>query len=235
MMKNKTTNKPWTIGNASDREYWDEKYENAMAFTKTRDNLNSILIEVAAQHPLINGYEPNVEFKERLNRGFELFKQYNQMGYNVNIYVPGSKHVLNGVADSISLSQSGTAFLNKLGISTKYLHGDDLNIKYKGNQGVYSSADECFVASSYYKEGNFGKLISVASPVQVMRKFLFYIEFGVFPFIYSVPVEDMYHNLIGEIFEAIPYVLFIDHNLQSKSSIHANELRRQRNPDQTNY
>ena len=108
-------------------------------------------------------------------------------GIKVEIYVPGSTHVFKGHADKISLSKAGINFLSQLGIPLEALHGDDLNIKYKGMDGVYNSADECFVAASYFKDNNFGRLYSVLSPVQLFRKTFHYMEYGVLPQNYNAP------------------------------------------------
>jgi hypothetical protein len=220
----------WAIGTSQDREYWERKYDAAKQFMQVRRSIPAVLIEVAAQHPLRNGEIPNEEFRQRLLLGKQLYEQEISAGKRVEIYVPGSRHVYEGVADRISLSEAGTQFLLQQGIPNDRVHGDDLNTLYKGNKGVYNSADECFVAASYFKAEEFGRLYSVSSPVQMFRKVLHYIEFGVVPLAYTSPTQDTFHNYIGEIFEAIPYVLFVDPHMQGEDSVRASELRNLRMP-----
>src|SRR5262249_39800186 len=141
----------------------------------------------------------------------------------VEIYVPGSIHMFEGRPDKVSLSKAGSEFLGQQGLPLHLIRGDDLNERYKGEDGVYNSADECFVAASYFKDGRFGHLYSVLSPAQVFRKTLHYLEFGVLPLNYTAPSLETFHNYIGEIFEAIPYVLFVDHSLQESDSIRSKE------------
>lgn len=220
----------WAIGTDQDREYWERKYEIARRFMESRRSIPASLIEVAAQHPLVEGEIPNEEFTKRLLLGKRLYEEERGAGKRVEIYLPGSRHVHEGVEDMISLSEAGRRFLLKQGVPGDVIRGDDLNSKYKGEKGVYNSADECFVASSYYKSRNFGALLSVLAPAQVFRKTLLYIEFGVIPLNYTAPTLDTFHSYIGEIFDAIPYVLFVDHDMQGEDSIRANELRNLRAP-----
>lgn len=220
----------WMIGSRQDREYWEEKYSQAISFMESRFHIPAILIEVAAQHPLIDGLYPNEEFKKRLSLAKEIYEQETKAGNRIEIYVPGSIHMFEGKSDKVSLSEAGEQFLIDQGIPSTSIHGEDLNKKYKRNEGVYNSADECFVTASYFKDENFGQLYSIHSPVQVFRKTLHYLEFGVLPMNFTAPSPKMFHNYIGEIFEAVPYVLFEDHNLQGRNSIRSKELRKQRKP-----
>ncbi len=229
--KGDNTTRPWAIGSNKEREYWEKKYAEAISFMEERSSNQTILIEVASQHPLIEGKYPNEEFSKRLLLAANLFSQETETGSKVEIYVPGSVHIFDGHKDKISLSEAGNEFLIQLGISPNLIRGDDLNQKYKGDDGVYNSADECFVAANYFKDMNFGKLYSVVSPVQIFRKTLHYMEFGVLPMNFTAPTRLMYHNYISEIFEAIPYVLFVDHDLQGINSIRAKELRKIRKPN----
>ena len=52
---------------------------------------NKVLIEVAAQHPLING-KPGEEFEHRLKKGIQIYNAEKEKGNNPIIYVPGSLH-----------------------------------------------------------------------------------------------------------------------------------------------
>lgn len=217
---------------AEQKQYWLKKYAEAKDFmlSRTVKENAKVLIEIAAQHPLKDGDKPDKEFQARLDKGIELFNQERRKGNFVEIYVPGSRHMYNGIADKISLASAGKIYLLNHGIDEKLIHADDLNEKYKGNEGVYNSADECFVSSSYFKDGNFNKLISVLSPVQIMRKSLLYIEFGVIPLSYSVPLDETYHNYIVEATFQIPYVLYEDHSWQGKDSVLGQKTRQERIP-----
>jgi hypothetical protein len=207
---------------------WRAKYLAARTAMSERAGNSSVLIEVAAQHPLRNGLYPNDEFSARLDRGRELFEIY-KTGGDVEIYVPGSRHVFEGHTDQVSLSDAGRCYLIEQGVPASAIHGEDLNVKYKGEEGVYGSADECFVAASYYRDSGFGGLASVCSPAQMLRKTLHYIEFGVVPLNFTVPVVDEFHDYLDELFEKIPRVLFGDSRLQGDSA-DAKKLRDERKP-----
>jgi hypothetical protein len=220
----------WPEDATDARHYWASQFAAARSFMQSRRNERSVLIEIAAQHPLINGDQPGREFTARLDRGIELFRIFRQLNSRVEIYVPGSRHVHEGTPDTVSLSYAGLTYLQATGIPSVALHGDDLNLTYKGDAGVYNSADECFVASSYFKDGGFGRLVSVVSPAQLMRKTLHYAAFGVLPLTYTAPTEEMFHDYVDELFEKIPYVLLVDHDLQSPDSMVANAMRADRKP-----
>ena len=212
------------------REDWEEKLRRSKLLMQERGGINKILIEVAAQHPLVDGRYPNEEFKNRLLLGKKLYHLNKKSEAVIEIYVPGSRHKHQGIADKISLSQAGRDFLIENGVPAEIIHGDDLNTRYKGELGVYDSADECFVAASYFRNEGFGQLLSVVSPVQLTRKALHYIWFGVMPLLYSAPAEKSYHNWVGEVFELIPYVLGVDPSLQGPASSLANQYRQERIP-----
>lgn len=218
-----------------DYKLWLEKFNKAKAFMNERNNKSStkrILIEVAAQHPLVDGLKPNEEFESRLRYGIELYKKETLNGNHVEFYVPGSLHQYNGVADKIELCEAGQNYLVSQGIPVSAIHGKDLNIKYKGDDGVYNSADECFVASKYFTNNDFNYLFSVVSPAQMYRKTLFYIEFGVLPLNFSAPTLNSFHNYIDEMFLHIPNVLFDDHSWQEMyEGGQALETRKNRNPN----
>jgi len=209
---------------------WEEKLEVAKNFMKSRKNKKKVLIEIAAQHPLDNGRFPNEEFKQRLLLGKSLYQNEKKKGKCVEIYVPGSRHMHKNIVDEISLSQAGVNFLLKKGLAKKNINGENLNFKYKGKEGVYNSADECFVASSYFRDGGFGILYSVLSPVQIFRKALHYIWFGVLPLFYTAPTQDTYHDYIREVYDLIPYVRDFDPDMQSDSSYWGNKWRKERIP-----
>jgi hypothetical protein len=222
----------WSAEITNERRYWEAQFVRARQFMQRRCELDSVLIEIAAQHPLVNGHEPGEEFTARLDLGHELFERFRRDATRVEIYVPGSRHVHEGIADKISLSSAGTMYLLSLGVPAHAIHGDDLNLAYKGVAGVYGSADECFVAASYFKDEDFGRLISVVSPAQLLRKTLHYAAFGVLPLSYTAPTEVMFHDYVEEVFNKIPYVLLKDHDLQSPDSEAANVLRGERKPEQ---
>lgn len=55
---------------------WKKYYEKALAHTNKLlhdSNRAGTLIEVSAQHPLVNGQEPNEEYKARLDKAIELY------------------------------------------------------------------------------------------------------------------------------------------------------------------
>ena len=80
---------------------WQDKLHTAIGNMNDVASNESVLIEVAAQHPLIDGTTPNSEFAARLDESIELL---NKIGSNAHIYVPGSRHSYNGIDDKISLS-----------------------------------------------------------------------------------------------------------------------------------
>ena len=204
---------PFFLEKESAKIYWRNKYNQAQALTKEQRTLsNDILIEVAAQHPLEKDGSPRKEFKMRLDEGYRLYKKYKEEGIDVKIYVPGSVHKYHEKVDVQSLSTSGKKYLISLGMDEKDIYADEMNEKYKGEDGVYNSADECYVSTKLFFDESFGRLISVCSPNQLLRKTLFYIEFGVIPEVHSVPVDDMYHDLMNEVFVNLEYVIYKDHN-----------------------
>ncbi|WP_328958960.1 hypothetical protein [Kitasatospora purpeofusca] len=211
-------------------ERWRDRLLAARTFMRTRRHLPGVLIEVAAQHPLVDGATPGEEFAARLRRGHELFQEYRKAGRPVEVYVPGSRHRHLGVEDKSSLSRAGGDFLEKLGVAPSAVHGDDLNERYKGEAGVYGSADECFVAASYFKDGDFGTLVSVCSPAQMMRKTLHYLQFGVYPLNHTAPTPEGYHDFLDELLVSVPGVLDTDDTLQAPDSDGADRLRADRRP-----
>lgn len=217
------------VSTSPSREEWERRFVAAKEFMSARSHLRRDLIEIAAQHPLIDGEKPNEEFSRRLLLGIDLYHRLRREGREVELYVPGSRHSFEGIADTVSLSEAGRAFLIARGIPAEAIHGDDLNEKFKGDAGVYNSADECFVTASYFIHGEFGGLHTVASPVQLMRKNLHYIWFGVVPLSHTAPTTDAYHNWLFEAFDAVPHVLCVDPSVQdpkSEWSLHSRETRR---------
>lgn len=85
-------------------ENWLNEARDAMAQIQENDGL---LIEVAAQHPLIDGVYPNPEFSARLDATIKRYELERENGETVKIYVSGSCHMQNGVADRIYLSEAG--------------------------------------------------------------------------------------------------------------------------------
>lgn len=212
------------------RTAWEQKFYHAKALMTERRNIRRVLIEVAAQHPLVGGVHPNEEFEARLYRGYELYTQLVESGHEVELYVPGSRHMFHGRADKISLSTAGTTYLVGRGVPAPHVRGDDLNHRYKGDEGVYNSADECFVTAAHFKDSNFGTLVCVLSPGQLHRKMLHYINFGVLPLAYTAPTVNAFHNYIHEALVELPYVLYEDSGLQAPDSVKANQARAQRRP-----
>lgn len=188
-----------------------------------------MLIEVAAQHPLVCGEYPNEEFEKRLLLAIDLYKEEVAKGKSVHIYVPGSIHMDNNTIDKISLSEAGKNYLIKNGVKPEVIYADEMNMKYKGNMGVYNSTDECYVASKLFDEMKFSELHCVCSSAQMMRKMLSYIRFGCVPYMHTVSCDEMYHNYIDEIFRYIP-ILIEDQDALQGNSEEAERLRKLRKP-----
>lgn len=208
---------------------WKELYNKAKENMKLKKGNTGVLIEVAAQHPLINGEKPNEEFEKRLILAIQIFKEKQKKGQDTYIYVPGSLHMDNEISDKISLSEAGKRYLVANGIDENKVYADDMNNKYKGEAGVYNSTDECYVASKIFEELNFGELNCVCSSGQMMRKMLSYIRFGYVPYMHTVSCDTMYHDYIDEIFKYIPILLEDEDALQGKSD-EAERLRKLRKP-----
>lgn len=219
------------FGSAQSRleEYWKRKKETADRYMKEKQARSSgVLIEVASQHPLFEGDKPNAEFTNRLDFAIRLLSSIK--ANKVKIYVPGSRHSFNGKDDKISLSLAGKNYLISKGIDENIILAEEANEKYKGESGVYNSADECYVASEIFKDGDFGTLISVCSPNQVMRKTFNYIEFGVLPLCYGIPSSNMFHDVVSEYFNSLNETVFRDHSWQDETSEAFINSRKERRP-----
>lgn len=187
------------------QKYFVEAKNNTLSIKKKYDK---ILIEIAAQHPLVKGYFPNEEFSKRLLLGYQLYQDLEKENPgNVYFYIPGSLHKYNEKKDKISLAQAGENFLNELGIPRSKIYSDSANAKYTHENGVYNSVDECFVATEIVKNEHFKELHCVCSSGQMMRKVLIYIKLGLVPYMHTVSCDEMYHNYIYEIFNSIPQIL----------------------------
>lgn len=213
-------------------EFWQERKNEALALLASRSHFRSALLEISAQHPLDDGVTPNSEFRARLDMGLRLFHELSSQELTVQIYVPGSRHKHDGVEDVVSLSHAGCAYLQQKGVPTNVIHGEDLNDRYKGEGGVYGSADEAYVASAFFRDGEFGRLVSVMSPAQLMRKTLHYLAFGIYPLSYAVPTVPAFHDYVDEALNSVPHTLFVDHDLQAQGSTEAARLRALRLPIQ---
>jgi hypothetical protein len=192
---------------------WKSYYEKALANTREvlHDNSKAgTLIEVSAQHPLVNGQEPNEEYKARLDKAIELYHLLKKDNTRVKIYTTGSRHTYNGVADIISLSTAGRRYLCEQGISLSDIYGGEVEHKYMQESGIYCSEDECKATYKLFCDTNYQKLICVCSPIQLMRKYLYYIKLEIAPDMVSVPCENMFHDPIEEIFVNIPKVIYND-------------------------
>ena len=200
------------------KEYWYEKQRRAQQTMESRRGCNGILIECASK-VLEDGLHPDFEFRARLNRTIELYHKLRQENEVVHIYVPGSLHKENGISDLCTLSTAGRRFLIERGIPDKIILGDRENEQYKGNEGVLNSADECFVASRIFLNGQYRELHCVCSPIQVTRKWFYYLEFGLVPLIHSVPVVDSdVMDIVTEQLRGTENVIYNDHNAQSHDS-----------------
>ena len=177
---------------------------------------NKVLIEIGAQHPLVDG-KPGVEFEKRLLKGIELYYEELNKGNQVLIYIPGSLHSIRKneewITDKNSLSTAGRNFLIEHGIPDECIRADESNEKYK-TDGVYNSGDECLVSKSIADDEGVSRIISVVSPVQIDRKALFYIMYGYYPEMYGVGLRNTYHNYPGEAFWSLYITYYIDHTWQ---------------------
>ena len=210
---------------------WLDKYKKALDCTRAHEEQGDAdLIEVAANHPLLKDGTPGPEFRQRLDHAVTLYKNLYRKKRQARIYVPGSVHCDKSKMDPCSLSQAGVEYLLKKGIPQADLLGDTENERYKPGLGVYNSADECFVASEIFKNGNYRRLYCVCSPNQLIRKKLFYIAFGVIPYYETVSSENLAHDDIYELFHAIPDVLYRDHTWQGADSPNGNRTRHNRDP-----
>ena len=215
---------PWKTPLERDKDYWEGKKKEACLYMQEKKARSAgVLIEIAAQHPLFEG-RPNAEFEARLRFAMSLGKTLGNVP--IRYYVPGSIH--NG--DPVSLSKAGTDFLLEQGIPADAVFGEDMNNKFKGKDGVYNSADECFVASRIFQEGDYGRLVCVCSPYQTMRKTFNYLEFGVFPECYGIAAPTMFHDVVSEYFGSLRTVVHEDHGWQDEKSEAFIESRMERCP-----
>lgn len=200
------------------KEYWYEKQRLAQQAMEAQRGCNGILIECASK-VLEDGLHPDFEFRARLNRTIELYHKFCLENEVVHIYVPGSLHKENGISDQCTLSTAGRRYLIERGIPDEIILGDRENELYKSYEGVLNSADECFVASRIFSDGQYRELHCVCSPIQVTRKWFYYLEFGIVPLIHSVPVADSdVMDIVTEQLRGTENVIYNDHNAQSHDS-----------------
>lgn len=218
-------------------QIWQNKLEIAKQNSRDRNHFPNLLIEIAAQHPLKDGLVPGEEFEERLRMGAQLYRSFHASferdsirNGSVHIYVPGSRHRSGQQEDLVSLSEAGRKYLIRMGIPEEDIFGEAMNLNYKGEDGVYNSSDECFVAASIFADGAYRELHCVCAPEQVMRKALSYIAFGVLPRMHCANYADGSHSYIWEAFMAVPALLEDPLALQGQSE-QARKLRAERNPD----
>lgn len=209
------------------REYWNILYEKAKETMEDCDEDSPALIEVAAQHPLKKNGAPGEEFKLRLDEGIRLYHEFED---NAKIYVPGSLHLYKGKPDPVSLCESGVKYLLENGIPEEDILGPKENELYKGSDGLYNSADECYVAASIFKDGDYSRLHCVCSSNQVARKKLFYMAFGVIAHFHCADADKRFHSDVDELIDCIPDVIYRDHTWQDKNSKHFIRTREERKP-----
>lgn len=188
----------------------------------------NVLIEVAAQHPLNANMTPGPEFSVRLDMAMEVYWGIRRKNEEARIYVPGSRHMLNGIADRISLSEAGKKYLCLKGIPENDIFADEANERFR-KEGVYNSSDECYVASRLFDEGKFKMLYSVCAPHQIMRKALSYIRFGYIPQFVTASTYGYSYMYVDEMTN-ISEVFNDDYALQINNA-GAEDKRRNRNPD----
>lgn len=208
------------------KAYWLDKQAQARKTMAARKDCTAVLRECASK-VLKDGLHPDDEFCARLDRTVELYHQLSHENEVVHIYVPGSLHkegISTGstqvyVTDQCTLSTAGKLYLVEHGIPEDVILGDAENERYKGDEGVLNSADECFVASRIFHEGHYRELHCVCSPIQVTRKWFYYLEFGLVPLIHSVPfAQSDVMNIVTEQLRGTENVIYNDHNAQSHDS-----------------
>lgn len=200
------------------KAYWLDKQAQARKTMAARKDCTAVLIECASK-VLKDGLHPDDEFCARLDRTVELYHLLSHENEVVHIYVPGSLHKEDGVTDQCTLSTAGRRYLVERGIPDEVILGDTENEHYKGDEGVLNSADECFVASRIFHEGQYRELHCVCSPIQVTRKWFYYLEFGLVPLIHSVPVADSdVMDIVTEQLRGTENVIYNDHNAQIHDS-----------------
>lgn len=216
------------------KEYWDNKQKRAKILQRKIRRNKKILIEVAAQHPLEDYCRPGVEFTARLEKTLEMYSKFKKDGIPVEIFVPGSVHLANdGTEEDCSLSEAGVNWLLEAGIPESDLHGEDLIEHYQNDRnwpGVYNTGDECDIAARYFLEedNGFGKLFTVCSPNQLLRKTLFYLDHEINAYVITVPVDNMFHDFLYEIYNVLPTVLMYDTDFQGLDSREAVRTRYER-------
>jgi hypothetical protein len=210
-------------------ETWARKREEAMTLIESRREIPRVLLEISSQHNLVNG-KPNEEYVLRLERGIELYHVFLGQGLSVEILTLGSVHK----PDTVSLTEAGERYLRERGVPSKILRGEELIERYKGKNapwpGIYNSADEAFVAASYFKDEGFGQLHSIAGSAQAHRKALHYLWFGVLPQMHGIPSPNAHHDFLKEAADYFPFVLGVDPGHQESDSPAAGRSRRERQP-----
>lgn len=185
---------------------WEKLYDDASMYMK-RCGLRSskVLIEVAAQHPLDDG-RPGPEFKARLDRAIELTESGEFPKRECYFWVPGVKHVYNGVWDPCSLSEAGTGYLLSQGVPRDRIITQE-DYCALGQPGAENSYDETAAAVDLFERGKCGRLVCVCSSAQAPRKALYYVYLGYLPRVYGVPLDSMHHSWVWELAVAIPKIL----------------------------
>lgn len=165
-------------------------YNSAKEYMQMRRKMmGKILIVSTSQHPLINGTIVGNEFKARLDTAIKLSTFC--PGNDFEFYIPASRHMDKGVIDSISTSRAAKNYLLLQGIPEEIIHGEDLNTKFKGDKGVYNSADEAYVAAMYFRSNfEFSDFLVACSPDQLMRWELHSVANGVLPMFFTVPTKE---------------------------------------------
>ena len=158
-----------------------------------------ILIEVASQHPLLNGITPGREFSLRLDKGIELYKKLVKQKNQVKIYVPGSRHriMVDGhyVDDKISLSEAGYNYLVAHGFPKNDIYALEKSKQYAPD-GIYSTIEECETTSKIFKNEKFERLYSIAASEQIGRMQGAYEYFGILGDVEFIGIDEheVFHN-----------------------------------------
>lgn len=151
------------------------------------------LLEVSAQHPLIDGLYPGEEFVRRLQMAknivchTSLFVEDDDR--SIYIYVPGSRRKCDGAEDKVSLSEAGVAWLKDnlpVWAQDKIIGGDEKNTYLTDGEDTFNGEDECYATTVLFNQLMASRLFCVCSQGQMMRKLLCYIRFEYYPDCFTV-------------------------------------------------
>ena len=215
-------------------EWWEQAEKSARRQMAERNLAAGVFIVITAQHPLTNGRTPGPEFTRRLTAGKDEANTWSDRGRPVTIYVPGSRHMHEGLADHVSLSHAGSEALHHMDLDPAVtVLGEEINQEYKGEDGVYNGGDEAYCAAAYFKNHDeLGVMRVVCSPGQQARWELQAIANGVAP--EFLPITDQpgdFHTGRGKTNDpTLIYTRRFDPTWQGAASFVGRMTRAQRKP-----